>query len=224
MPKVDNFATFWKPKACGQTVLPDKLISIGQNCWKIPMFKNSNETFWVILKQCALASHLFWQFNFPRNVSIINGKCLITIHSGTELTYRATNYLRKIHVIYFSFGSILKFTTRNVNIFGHLWGMPSCILELKLFPANFLASGLLGLEGSAIWPDSMHLYARLHIIHFLDFTHLRPRSFWGRRFDLPCIFGFQLLLGPDIFFRWLRPGSRNSSLCCMLQYKSESDS
>ena len=52
MPKVDNFATFWKPKACGQTVLPDKLISIGQNCWKIPMFKNSNETFWVILKQC----------------------------------------------------------------------------------------------------------------------------------------------------------------------------
>ena len=105
MPKIAKFATFWKPEACCQTVLPYKLISIGQNWWKMPMFKNSNETFWVIFKQCAFASHLFWQFNFPRNVSIINGKCLITIHSGTELTYRATNYLRKIHVIYFSFGS-----------------------------------------------------------------------------------------------------------------------
>ena len=45
-------ASFWKPEACGQTVLPDRSVLIGQNWWKIPKYQNSNATFWVIFKQC----------------------------------------------------------------------------------------------------------------------------------------------------------------------------
>ena len=30
MPKMLNLASFWKPEACGQTVLPDRSILIGQ--------------------------------------------------------------------------------------------------------------------------------------------------------------------------------------------------
>ena len=30
MPKMLNFASFWKPEACGQTELPDKSFLIGQ--------------------------------------------------------------------------------------------------------------------------------------------------------------------------------------------------
>ena len=30
MPKMDDLASFWKPEACGQTVLPDKSVLIGQ--------------------------------------------------------------------------------------------------------------------------------------------------------------------------------------------------
>ena len=44
-------ASFWKSEACGQTVLPDRSVLIGQNRWKIPKFQNSNATFWVIFKQ-----------------------------------------------------------------------------------------------------------------------------------------------------------------------------
>ena len=32
-------ASFWKPEACGQTVLPDRLILIGQKLAKMPKFK-----------------------------------------------------------------------------------------------------------------------------------------------------------------------------------------
>ena len=41
-----NLARFWQPEDGGQTVLPDKLILIGQ------ILKRSNETFWVIFKHC----------------------------------------------------------------------------------------------------------------------------------------------------------------------------
>ena len=48
-------ASFWKPEACGQTVLADRSILIGQkNWWKMPKLKNSNATFWVIFKQFDL--------------------------------------------------------------------------------------------------------------------------------------------------------------------------
>ena len=30
MPKMFNLASFWKPEACGQTVLPDMSVLIGQ--------------------------------------------------------------------------------------------------------------------------------------------------------------------------------------------------
>ena len=42
-----NLASFWKPEACGQTVLPDRSILIGQKLVKnakIQKFKSSNAT------------------------------------------------------------------------------------------------------------------------------------------------------------------------------------
>ena len=39
---------FWKPEACGQTVLPDRSFLIRQK-----LVENSNATLWVIFKQCA---------------------------------------------------------------------------------------------------------------------------------------------------------------------------
>ena len=42
-------ASFWKPEACGQTVLPDRSILTGQKLVK--MSKLEQETFWVIFKQ-----------------------------------------------------------------------------------------------------------------------------------------------------------------------------
>ena len=38
-------ASFWKPEACGPTVLPDRSILIGQIWWNMPKFKYSNDTF-----------------------------------------------------------------------------------------------------------------------------------------------------------------------------------
>ena len=49
-----NLASFWKRETCGQTVLPDRSILVGQKWWKMPKLKKSNETFWVIFKQCVL--------------------------------------------------------------------------------------------------------------------------------------------------------------------------
>ena len=62
-------ATFWKPEACGQTVLPDRSVLIGQklvenakikkiNCDILSNFQtmewNGNETFLMIFKHCDL--------------------------------------------------------------------------------------------------------------------------------------------------------------------------
>ena len=47
-------ASFWKPKACGQTVLPDRSVLIGQQLVEnAKSEKNPNATFWVISKQCG---------------------------------------------------------------------------------------------------------------------------------------------------------------------------
>ena len=54
MPKMVHFGEFLKPEACGQTVLPDRSVLIGQKWWKMPKFKNSNATFGIIFKQCEL--------------------------------------------------------------------------------------------------------------------------------------------------------------------------
>ena len=42
MPKMVNLASFWKPEACGQTVLPDRSILIGHKLMenaKVQKFK-----------------------------------------------------------------------------------------------------------------------------------------------------------------------------------------
>ena len=50
-----NLESFWKPEACGQTVLPDMLVLIGQNLVEnAKLKKKSNATFWMIFKQCAV--------------------------------------------------------------------------------------------------------------------------------------------------------------------------
>ena len=47
--------SFWKPEACGQTVLPDRSILIGQKLIENAKKKKkkSNATFWVIFQKCA---------------------------------------------------------------------------------------------------------------------------------------------------------------------------
>ena len=50
-------ASFWKPEACGQTVLPDRSILKGQKL--VENAKNSNTTFRVIFKQCVVEEKNF---------------------------------------------------------------------------------------------------------------------------------------------------------------------
>ena len=47
MPKMVDFASFWKPEACGQTVLPDSSFLKGQKLVDNARIKSSNATFWV---------------------------------------------------------------------------------------------------------------------------------------------------------------------------------
>ena len=57
-----HFGYFWKPVACGQTVLPDSLVLIGQKL--VENAKIQNATFWVIFKQCAtIQMRYFWWFS-----------------------------------------------------------------------------------------------------------------------------------------------------------------
>ena len=52
-----NLSCFRKPELCGQTVLPDRSVLIGQKLVENAKIKNSNATFWVILKQCELVEN-----------------------------------------------------------------------------------------------------------------------------------------------------------------------
>ena len=52
MSKMVHFGEFLK--TCGQTVLPDKLILIGQNLVENAKIKNTKATFLVFFKQCAV--------------------------------------------------------------------------------------------------------------------------------------------------------------------------
>ena len=58
-----QFGVFLK-KTCGQTVLPDRSILIGQNWWKMPKSENSNETFSNNVKMSEKAdfSRSSWAF------------------------------------------------------------------------------------------------------------------------------------------------------------------
>ena len=54
MPKMVNLLRLWNLEVCDQTVLPDRLILIGQK-----MVENAkNETVWVIFKQCGMGTYL----------------------------------------------------------------------------------------------------------------------------------------------------------------------
>ena len=59
-------ASFWKPEACGQTVLPDRSVLVRQKLVENAKIQNSNATFWVIFKQCEDVSQFqslkFWSF------------------------------------------------------------------------------------------------------------------------------------------------------------------
>ena len=69
MPKMVILASFWKPVACGQTVLPDMSHLIVQKIggkMKILPIKTWNPTFWVIFKQDLL----IWIFK-PKILKII---------------------------------------------------------------------------------------------------------------------------------------------------------
>ena len=58
-------ASFWKPEACGQTVLPDRSVLIVQKLVENAKIKKSNATFWVIFKLCA----------FSQNITKLDWKC-----------------------------------------------------------------------------------------------------------------------------------------------------
>ena len=59
-----NLAIFCKTTACGQTVLPDMPISIGQKLVEnAKIKKKSNETFWVIFKQYAVRFYYHFYLN-----------------------------------------------------------------------------------------------------------------------------------------------------------------
>ena len=54
MPNGSFWRVFKKPEACGQTVLPDRSVLIGQKLVENAQIKkNSNATFWGIFKHCA---------------------------------------------------------------------------------------------------------------------------------------------------------------------------
>ena len=53
--KKSNLAKFWKPKACGQSVLPDKSVLIGQKLME--NVKKANVDVWKIVKIRHLRSH-----------------------------------------------------------------------------------------------------------------------------------------------------------------------
>ena len=95
-----NLASFWKPEACGQTVLPDRSVLIGQKLVENAKMQNSNATFWVIFKQCEKGLIFFLLIfedffcltchgssaNFalwPPMIRFANWRCLVIPHSGS---------------------------------------------------------------------------------------------------------------------------------------------
>ena len=48
-----NLASFINTEACGQTVLPDRSVLIGQKLVENARIKKSKCDFWVIFKECA---------------------------------------------------------------------------------------------------------------------------------------------------------------------------
>ena len=68
---------FEKPEACGQTVLPDRSLLIGQKMVEnAKMSKIENATFWVVFKQCEGMIRVFcrlrWRLRCKNGVKLIN--------------------------------------------------------------------------------------------------------------------------------------------------------
>ena len=68
---------FWKPETCCQTVLPDRLLLIGQNRWKIPKCN------WYI-PICSLQSlkkleYFFLSGMSPLKIKIIFGQIVLSV-------------------------------------------------------------------------------------------------------------------------------------------------
>ena len=61
MPKIVQFGEFWKPEACGQTVLPDRSVLIGQKLVKNAKIKEFNCDILSNLQTMCL-SVPFWDF------------------------------------------------------------------------------------------------------------------------------------------------------------------
>ena len=51
--KMVNLASFRKTNACGQTALPERSILLEQKLVENAKMASSNETFWMIFKQCV---------------------------------------------------------------------------------------------------------------------------------------------------------------------------
>ena len=66
MPKMVHLGEFWKPEACGQTVLPDRSV-LWQNWWKMPKFKcdilSNFQTMWPV--QNEMETYLDSIMRFP---------------------------------------------------------------------------------------------------------------------------------------------------------------
>ena len=63
MPKMANLASFWKSKACGHTVLPDRSILISQILVENAKVEKLNATFWMIFAHCICASLDSYAYN-----------------------------------------------------------------------------------------------------------------------------------------------------------------
>ena len=87
MPKMSNLASFWKPKACGQTVLPDRSILMGQKLVENAKMSNFRpvrmqhvfrlifrDEQWALLCICMytrLLGNLEWATYFMNETSVV---------------------------------------------------------------------------------------------------------------------------------------------------------
>ena len=69
MPKMVYLASFWKPEACGQIVLPDRSVL------KEQQFLNA--TCWIIFKHCAVFEN--WEFENAKSWFLIQFEVLIVL-------------------------------------------------------------------------------------------------------------------------------------------------
>ena len=117
---------FWKPEACGQTVLPDRSILKGQKLVENAKIKNSNATFWVIFKHCAMMAAKLTLRLLPASEIPLRFFCLLVI-----MVWRAEKKSSLFTIISESrfsveFSSILRICTHSLSLTvkpnsSHVW-------------------------------------------------------------------------------------------------------